>query len=334
MKLPGDGRVPGATAWTLAGVGMWALIPTLAVNRGVLSLDQFLTASHALSAATLGALALWTGAAREFRFYSAADIKRLAALGAVGICLSSWLLFGAYEASLTSGSHADAAFRILPLHHAWPMFAVLVTWMLAAQAPNWRSACAVVCTTVVVAAMTADTDAALSPSAGLRALGGAMALGLYRALGHRLRYDSLTSSAIMFASASALTFAASLTSQIGAGSPWRVSVEGPSLAALVISGVVAHAGSVACWHRAARLDGEQCAASWLALTPLVAACVLSVVSGATPSGVEWLALGLLTFAAWLVLGGSRCGAASWLHRRSQRRIPRPPERRRLADESI
>lgn len=316
--------------WIGLSIAAWSLVPLIANHTGALPPMQFLLGSHLMSTLTLAAATCLSGRAREFTFYSAADVRRLAALGGLGIFLYYALVFDAYAPCAFDAPCGHQATLVLVMQYSWPIFTVLLSWLLLAEAPQWGTAAAVVCGALAVAsAATTDAHGYAGSLDTPKAIGAALAFGLYNTLSKRIRYDPLSGATIMFASASALSLATVILSWPGQRSPALLLVDGSSVAAMVVSGVVVNGLSHVWWQRALRAAPEPFVQPWMALTPIAAGASLTLGNSAAIGRLQWLGLALVFASAWLALRPRPRGGAP-----TARRVTSLAATRRLAEESV
>lgn len=325
-----DGSMVRAAAWVGLSLGAWSLVPVVANRTGGLSASQFLLGSHLLSTLTLAAATWIAGRGREFAYYSAADIRRLAALGGLGIFLYYALIFDAYAPCAFDEPCADQATGVLVLQYSWPIFTVLLSWLLLAEAPHWRTAVAVVLGALAIAsAVTPDLHGHVGSLATRKALGAAMAFGLYGTLSKRIRFDPLSGATIMSGSAAVLSLAAAIISWSGQRSPVVPRLDAGIVAAMVVSGVLVNGLSHVFWQRALRTAPEAWVRASIALMPIAAGASLALVSGTELGQLPWLSLTLVSASGLLALRPTP--------KRSEpaaRRAPSFEATRGLAEESI
>jgi drug/metabolite transporter (DMT)-like permease len=325
-----EGSTARAAGWIGLSIAAWSLVPLVANRTGGLSPNEFLLGSHLMSTLTLAAATWATGHAREFTYYSATDIRRLAALGGLGIFLYYALLFDAYAPCAFDAPCGHQATLVLVVHYSWPIFTVLLSWLLLAEAPQWRTAVAVVCGALAIAsAATAEAHGHAGSLATPKAIGAAMAFGLYGTLSTRIRYDPLSGATIMFGSAAALSLATVLISWSGQSSPALLRLDGATAATMIVSGVVVNGLSHVFWQRALRAAPETSVRPWIALTPLAAGASFALGTGAVLGRLQWIGLALVLASAFLALRPTPKGGAP-----TARLVRSFDAIRRLAEESI
>lgn len=302
MATTPDWGIKGrAAAWMLGSVAGASLVPTLAGEPSSLPTGLFLFASHLVSTIALALAALFAGRHREFAFYSSVDLRRLVALGGLGIFLYYTLLYDSYAPCAGDAPCAQRATVVMVLHYSWPIFAVLLSWVLLSEAPRWRTALAVLCGALALASVAAaDAHGHAGTSAVPKALGAAAACGLYVTITKRVRFEPLTGFTIMFGAATALALAA-LLPMLGQSVPVPLVLDAATVQQVLLSGLVANAFPLVCWQRALRLAGDGFATPWQALTPVVAGAMYSVTSGAVPVRIQWIGLTLMLASAFLAL---------------------------------
>lgn len=329
-SAPHEGSKVRAAGWIGLSIAAWSLVPLVANRTGALSPNEFLLGSHLMSTLTLAAATWVTGHAREFTYYSATDIRRLAALGGLGVFLYYALLFDAYAPCAFGAPCGRQATLVLVMQYSWPIFTVLLSWLLLAEAPQWRSAVAVVCGALAIAsAATADAHGHAGSLATPKAIGAAMAFGLFGTLAKRLRYDPLSGATIMSGSAAALSLATVILSWSGQSSAAVLRLDGGSAAAMVVSGVVVNGLSHVFWQRAVRFAPETSVRHWIALTPLAAGASFALGSGAVLGRLQWIGLALVLVSGFLALRPAPRGGAP-----TARPVRSFDATRRLAEESV
>ncbi len=311
-----------ALLWVAPCIAAWSLIPKVASSTGGLDSLGFLFWSSLVSAACLLFCTALSGNWRNLRSYSATDLRRIAALAALGTFGYYALLYSAYA----HNNHGRIAIVIIT-QYTWPALAVL--WSVALLREKVTSRLLLSLIVGIVAVSVGAGGAGAEPDTLLklpRVALAAVVFGLYTTLLKRVDYEPYSSMAVSFLVAAVLSMATGAFVSSGNSVSWfsaeHLSSTSPALASVLVNGVFANGLSYVCWYRALRAAPVTFVAPWVALTPVLAAVV------AEPSiefHVEhWAGIILVLVSALL---------ATLEPRRSSERRPQGAHRYTLAEES-
>jgi drug/metabolite transporter (DMT)-like permease len=291
-----------ALMWVLPCIAAWALIPRLASNTGRLDPFAYLFWSSAVSAACLLLCTRLTGHWPTLRAYSTTDLRRLAALAALGAFGYYALLYSAYAPCGGAGCPHKAAIVVVT-QYTWPAFTVLWSAILLRETLTHRTLISMLLGLVAVAVgaggLHADPDALTKLPIVVVA---AVIFGLYSTLLKRVDYEPFSSMAVGFTVATLLSLLASL--QFSAS----LALDRAAAWSVLVNGIFVNGLSYVCWYRALRTAPVSFVAPWVALTPLLAA----VFADFEFLPRHWVGIGLILVSVLLATIGPGGGA------------PRPP----------
>src|SRR5262245_25127098 len=280
-------------AWVLPCIALWSLIPRLASNPGNLDAFAFLFWSSAVSAAGLLICTVATGHWRDLRAYSTTDIRRIAALGAIGAFLFFALLYSAYAPCTGRGCTTDTAMIVIT-QYTWPALTVL--WSAALLRDRLTCRMLVSLLFAIVAVAIGASGAALDGESLGRlsmAILAAVVFGLYSTLLKRIAYEPFSSMAIGFSVATVLAFFA--LSQFTP--PERFIPNDTGIRSILINGLLVNGLSYVCWYRALRTTPTGYVTPWIALAPLATAIAAGESIVFHPQ--QWIGIGLVLVSALL-----------------------------------
>ena len=255
-----------ALMWVMPCIAAWSLIPRLASNPGSLDAFGFLFWSSAVSASCLLLCTRLTGHWPTLRAYSTTDLRRLAALAALGAFGYYALLYSAYAPCGGSGCPEKAAIVVVT-QYTWPAWTVLWSAVLLGEKLTRRMAASLLLGVVAVAIGAsghASWSGALSKLPAVVAA--AVIFGLYSTLLKRVAYEPYSSMAVGFTVATLLSLLA-----VGQFSTRSLMPDRPAAWSVLINGVFVNGLSYVCWYRALQAAPIGFVAPWVALTPLLAA---------------------------------------------------------------
>jgi drug/metabolite transporter (DMT)-like permease len=308
-----------ALLWVLPCVAVWALIPLLASNTGELDSFSYLFWSSAVSAACLLLCTKLTGHWATLRAYSTTDLRRLAALAALGAFAYYALLYAAYAPCGGAGCPKKAAIVVVT-QYTWPAFTVLWSAVLLREKLTRRTVVSLLLGVVAVG-VAVGADGFRGESAAVSKLPpvvlAAVIFGLYSTLLKRVSYEPFSSMAVGFTVATILSLLAA------AQFSRSFSLGGPAIWSVLINGLFVNGVSYVWWYRALQTAPVSFVAPWVALTPLLAAALAG--NSIQFESRHWIGIALILVSV-LFATITPAGAA----RRRRRHSPRPYD---LAEES-
>jgi drug/metabolite transporter (DMT)-like permease len=311
-----------ALLWVAPCILAWSLIPRLALNPGNLDAFAFLFWSSGVSTACLLLCTRLTGHWRDLRAYSTTDIRRIAALAALGAFLYYALLYSAY-APCGGGPHCEQKAAIVVItQYTWPALTVLWSAVLLRETLTCRMLISLLLGIVAVAIGASGTGVDGEALGKLPfVILAAIVFGLYSTLLKRVAYEPYSSMAVGFAVA---TFLASLAAAQFT-LPEALLPNRTAVLSVLVNGVFVNGLSYVCWYRALRSAPIGFVAPWVALTPLLAAVFAN--ESVTFELHHWAGIGLVLLSALLATVVPRERVAELAP------IVRTPRRFDLAEES-
>jgi drug/metabolite transporter (DMT)-like permease len=262
-----------ALLWVAPCIGAWSLIPKVASSTGTLDSLGFLFWSSLVSAACLLLCTAFSGNWRNLRAYSGTDLRRIAALAALGTFGYYALLYSAYA----HNNHNRIAIVIIT-QYTWPALAVLWSVALLREKVTSRLLLSLIVGIVAVSVGAGGAGAEPDTLSKLpRVALAAVVFGLYTTLLKRVDYEPYSSMAVSFLVAAVLSLVTGAfflqEKMVAWFSVEHLSSESPALVSVLVNGVFANGLSYVCWYRALRAAPVTFVAPWVALTPVLAAVV-------------------------------------------------------------
>jgi len=251
--------------FVLTCVLLWAFIPVVS-RFGQSKLDnyQFLFWSSILSLVVLFISSVFAGKHKHFAEYKAADVAKALGLGFMGSFLYYLLLYFAY-------AHAKGL-EVLTLQYTWPIFIVIFSIIFLKEKPTPKSifASALGFTGVLVVLTKGNFfDIYLgNMTTNMVVLLAAAVFGLFSVLSKKTNYEPFTATTLFFLSASIFSFISMLYFSTFIFPP------ASSLVPILINGVLINGLSYIFWLKALSYAKASFVASFVFLTPVLAAVLV------------------------------------------------------------
>jgi drug/metabolite transporter (DMT)-like permease len=282
-----------ALLWVMPCIGAWSLIPRLASNTGNLDAFGYLFWSSAVSAACLLLCTWLLGHWSTLRAYSTTDLRRLAALAALGAFGYYALLYSAY-APCAGASCPHKAAIVVVTQYTWPAFTVLWSAVLLRETLTRRTVLSMMLGIIAVAVAIGAGDLGAEREAlsklPIVALAAVM-FGLYSTLLKRVAYEPFSSMAVGFSVATLLSLLTA--AQFSA----TFVPDAPAIWSVLVNGVFVNGLSYVFWYRALQAAPVGFVAPWVALTPLLAAMFAGTTISLEPH--HWAGVGLVLLSVLL-----------------------------------
>ena len=282
-----------ALMWVTPCIVAWSLIPRLASNTGNLDAFGYRFWSSAVSASCLLLCTYVTGNWSSLRAYSTTDLRRQAALSALGAFGYYALLYSAYAPCGGAGCPKTAAIVVVT-QYTWPALTVLWSALLLRETLTRRTILSLFLgiLAVIVAVGTDGFSAEGDAVSKLPIMAlAAVIFGLYSTLLKRVAYEPFSSMAVGFTVATALSLLTatqlSATFVPNASAAWSV----------LINGVFVNGLSYVCWYRALQAAPVSFVAPWVVLTPILSVMFAGESIDLQPH--HWVGVGLVLVSALL-----------------------------------
>jgi drug/metabolite transporter (DMT)-like permease len=279
-----------ALVWLIPCIASWSLIPWLASNIGNLDPFGYLFWSSIVSTTCLLACTFAMGHWPVLRAYSTTDLRRIAALGALGAFAYYALLYWAYGCAVCP----DNGPLVVIAQYTWPAFAVLWSALLLRERLTCRVLISLLVGLVAIALgiWQSGSFTASGPSTLPAVLLAAVIFGLYSTLLKRTSYEPYSSMAVGFAVATFLSALGVVQFSTAELMPDRNAAW-----AVLVNGVLVNGLSYVFWYQALKAAPISFVAPWVALTPLLAA---AFAGGAMTFGtMHWVGIGLVLLSVLL-----------------------------------